>query len=472
MKAILLLWLCAATSLAGAERIEKFDTDPHWEEHNSRAVWLQPRSVRQDFGYSPGTSHCGDGRGEMGGFINPAAEPAYYAREIPQLTLADPMSASGKVVCAGRAFHVLIGFFNAGTINEWRTPNTIAIRLQGRGDILYAYVEYTTARWRAGGDSPGGFQQFRDPENGRMRLKGFPTGPAVHEWSLRYDPAGNRGKGSIRVGFDGEVSICHLDEGHQADGAAFNRFGLLNVMKQWDTGGEIWLDDVTVNGQMESFRNDPHWVEFQNRRTYSSTDVRPRFDFGYSATHYAGGQNPGEMGGLIFRGDGRYTNLMAFYGAPLEEMNMTKTLKASGKISLRRAVSDSDVLIGFFHSQHSLESGGSDKLSMPPDFIGVTVGGPSREGFQFVPAYRLHNTERRSSNRGPYIYPNGASHDWTFAYDGVIRVTLDGQPAVLEVPPGDKVIGAHYNRFGIISTHTDGNGQHLYLDDVVYTWKQ
>src|ERR1044072_3539760 len=125
---------------------------------------------------------------------------------------------------------------------------------------------------RAGGDSPGGFTQVRDPNSGRMRLKGFATGPAVHEWSLRYDPAGNEGKGSIRVGFDGEVSLCHLDQGHQADGAGFNRFGLLNVMKQWDTGGEIWLDDISVNGQTESFRSDPHWVEFQNRRTYASKD--------------------------------------------------------------------------------------------------------------------------------------------------------------------------------------------------------
>ena len=36
--------------------------------------------------------------------------------------------------------HALVGFFNAETINEWRTPNTIALRIQGRGDRFFAFV--------------------------------------------------------------------------------------------------------------------------------------------------------------------------------------------------------------------------------------------------------------------------------------------------------------------------------------------
>ena len=60
-----------------------------------------------------------------------------------------------------------------------------------------------------------------------MRLKGFATGKAVHRWSLKYDPAANGGTGSIAVTMDDETAICHLDRGHKADGATFNRFGLL-----------------------------------------------------------------------------------------------------------------------------------------------------------------------------------------------------------------------------------------------------
>ena len=65
---------------------------------------------------------------------------------------------------------MLIGFFNSGMVNEWRTPNTVALRLLGRGDVFYAYVEYTTGKWRAGGDSPGGFATVKDEKTGRTNL--------------------------------------------------------------------------------------------------------------------------------------------------------------------------------------------------------------------------------------------------------------------------------------------------------------
>jgi len=482
MKSIVLGQIvCATLAFTGAtaaERSEDFDRDPRWDGHNNRASTPEPRTIRQDFGYSS-TAHAGGGRGEMGGFITPAAEPAYYAREIPARSFDDVLSASGSVVCAGRQFHALIGFFNASTLNEWRTPNTIALRLQGRGEVFFAYVEYTTSRWRAGGDNPGGFSQVRDGATGRTQLKGFPIGNVVHHWTLRYDPAGNNGGGSIVVTLDNETAVCNLDEGHRADGATFNRFGLINVMKQADTGGEVWFDDISIEGQSESFNRDPHWSEFQNRRTYVTEDVRPRFDFGYTPTRHAGGANRGEIGGLIFRGDGRYTKMMAFYGDRLEELTLARPLKASGKVSLNRAVSDSDVLFGFFHAEQSLKSGNSDAIGVPPDFLGITIGAPSREGFFFRPVYRLDNTVNRTAERGPHIFPDGASHDWTFEYDppaaersGSIVISLDGERVSLPVSREDLAVGAHFNRFGFISTHTDGNGQRVYLDDLTYTWTQ
>ncbi|MEO7318720.1 MAG: hypothetical protein ABIZ56_07005, partial [Chthoniobacteraceae bacterium] len=354
--------LSAASSTFAAERMEIFDSDPGWDGHNNRAVTPEPRSIRQDFGFSS-SAHAGGAPGEMGGFITPAAEPAFYAKKIPERSFADPLSASGTLVCEGRQFHVLVGFFNAGTLNEWRTPNTLALRLQGRGDYFIAFLEYTTSRWRAGGDTPGGFAEVPNEERpGRMRSKGFSNGSAVHRWSLKYDPNGNGGTGSITATIDGETSICHLDPGHKADGATFNRFGLLTVMKQADTGGEVWLDDIAINGQAEPFEHDPKWDAHQNRRTYITSVVRPRFDFGYNATSYAGGKGKGEMGGLIFRGDGRYPHMMAYYGDRLEELTLARPLRASGKVSLRRGVTDSDVLIGFFHVEHSLASGGSDAI--------------------------------------------------------------------------------------------------------------
>src|SRR4051812_25858729 len=108
--------VCALTA---AERTERFDKDPGWEGHNNRTARGRGRSVQQDFGYSR-TAHTGGKPGEVGGFITPAAEPAYYARKIPRRTFDDPLTASGTLACTGRKFHVLVGFFNAGTLNEWR----------------------------------------------------------------------------------------------------------------------------------------------------------------------------------------------------------------------------------------------------------------------------------------------------------------------------------------------------------------
>src|ERR1051325_812711 len=181
-----LAFVLGACALANAaERTEHFDRDPAWDGHNNRAAPPEPRMIKQDFGYSP-TAHAGGTAGGIDGLITPAGEPAYYAKKIPAATLDNALSASGKFACAKGPFHVLLGFFNSGTVNEWRTPNSVVFRLQGRGDFFYAYVEYCTSRWRAGGDSPGGFATVRDPASGRSQFKGFASGTA-HEWSLRYD---------------------------------------------------------------------------------------------------------------------------------------------------------------------------------------------------------------------------------------------------------------------------------------------
>jgi hypothetical protein len=138
-----------AASLAGPsfaeDRVERFDRDPNWDGHNNRAATPEPRAIRQDFGYSL-TAHAGRKPGEMGGFLCPAAEPAYYAKPIPRATFDAPLSASGTIAMDWRPTHALVGFFDAGTLNEWRTPNTIALRVSGRGDVFYAWVEYATDR--------------------------------------------------------------------------------------------------------------------------------------------------------------------------------------------------------------------------------------------------------------------------------------------------------------------------------------
>ena len=156
-----------APALLAEERTQRFDRDPGWHTYNNRNEAFAPRKISQDFGYSAATRHAGgEAAGEMGGVVTPAAEAAWYAKVIPTANFEDKLTASGKFSYASGQGHLLIGFFNADTVNEWRTPNTVALRLLGRGDVFYAYVEYTTGKWRAGGDSPGGFATVKDPKTG------------------------------------------------------------------------------------------------------------------------------------------------------------------------------------------------------------------------------------------------------------------------------------------------------------------
>ena len=75
-----------------------------------------------------------------------------------------------------------------------------------------------------------------------------------------------------------------------------------------------------------------------------------------------------------------------------------------------------------------------------------------------------------------YAVPDGESHRWTLDYDpaggggvGSVTVTLGGRSVTLPLDEGHKQIGARFNRFGIITTHIDGNGQTVYFDDLTYT---
>jgi hypothetical protein len=353
--------------------------------------------------------------------------------------------------------------------------------MQGRGDVFYAFVEYATSRWRAGGDQPRPFARVRDPRTRKEEPRGFAARGAVHTWTLAYEPEGHGGRGAITATIDGETSVCILQPGHKEDGATFNRFGLLGVMKSADSPGELWLDDIVVSGELESFDKDPGWDGFQNRRTYTSTNVRPRFDFGYSPTHFAGGDRPGELGGLVFRGDCRDAKRMASYGDRVGPLSLGRPLRASGRVVLRRAVSDSTTLFGFYHSARSMAVNPKQDSGFPESFLGLAVEGPSREGFLIYPAYRAAG-ERQGYARGsdrPHILPDGTPHHWSLEYSpgeaagrGRITLAFGGRSASLDLRPGDQNSGAEFDRFGLVTTWIDGNGQSVYFDDLRYTVSQ
>ena len=178
-RALALIAWSSAAATAGETR-QSFDVDPGWDASNNRPS-NQPLTVKQDFGYSPLP-------GRIGGTVSPAGEPAFYAAKVGPFTLRDRLSASGVVTVKPGPGNVLLGFFNAGTINEWRTPNSLVWRLNDRGEVFHVHFEYATSKWRAGAGVIGRYDRERD----RMHPIELPSGDTAYPWSLSYDPDGRQ----------------------------------------------------------------------------------------------------------------------------------------------------------------------------------------------------------------------------------------------------------------------------------------
>jgi len=470
-----LAFLCSALS-RGALREEHFDREPpNWEGINNRSTAFEPKRVVQDFGFSAATSHAGGEKGEAGGRINPAGEAAYYGYRLPKpLNLSDAFVAQGKIMVPKGSGHFLLGFFNTNTLNEWRTPNTLVARINNRGEHFHCHLEYCSSRWRAEAGVIGEIVRGE-----RLAPRELACDKS-YEWKLIYEPNGEGGRGIATLTLNGQQARCEIVPEHRADGATFTHFGLLPVLKTWDGPGEAWIDDVRVNGKSFDFAQDPKWDGYRNHESYVTKDTRPRFDFGWSPTAYGGGIKVGELGGLIFRGDCREPARMASYGDRLEILNLKMRLHARGKVAVLRAISDSTASIGFYNRQTSMATNGSQQHSIPMDYLGINIEGPSSEGFFFYPVYRVHGDSNKALgyNRGkaPRIYPDSKVHNWTLDYDpdgvngkGTIKVTLDEQSCELQLAEDDKKTGAEFNRFGICTPWIDGNSVTVYFDDLVYT---
>jgi hypothetical protein len=122
------------------------------------------------------------------------------------------------------------------------------------------------------------------------------------------------------------------------------------------------------------------------------------------------------------------------------------------------------------------------------NFVGIKVGGPTRVGHYFVPAYatagkgkveagsRAH-PKRISveSRQGPVLVPE-KTFEWKLVYDpagnggtGTLEATLGAQSATLPLKKEDKTRGATLDRFGLFTTHIGGSYVRIYFDDLKYT---
>jgi hypothetical protein len=439
-----------------ASALETFDTDPGWEAVNNRPGPDAGVMREQSFGYSA-TQFAGGETGEIGGRVDRTFTPARYATPVPTRSLQDRLEASGRfAVTQSDGGGVLIGWFNEDS-RGWRTPNSLVFRIDGSGGKYRVFFEYGTQHWKTGGGETfeGPYQTTKTPMH--------PADGTVHDWKFVYDPAGEAGNGVLQFTLDGTTYSARMAPGHKADGATFNRFGILN---QQVPGGTVtvYLDDLMVDGVRQPFDHDPAWEAIGNRESFLDTLVRPIHDFGFSPTSHAGGA-PGEIGGAIWRIESMEPDQSAYYAVPVSRLTLNDTLHAAGKVAMTAAAADSGVLIGWFNEA-------THHGAPPMNFLGVFVEGPSRIGHYFRPVFGTSDDLKAAMNDGPVLYADSVPRTWTLDYNpeaSRIEVTLDGQSIALDVPPEARKGNAIFNRFGMLSWLRGGHFVMLYLDDLAFT---
>lgn len=459
--AILTLWSCcplhAETVQVGAD----FSADPKWEGRNNVPAASACVVKTPDFGYSP-TRHAGGADGEIGGRVWRSLTPAYYAKKIAARTLNERLRASGRfsVTQCESSSGVLVGWFNSDS-RGWRTPNSIVFRIDGEQDRFRVFFEYGTRTWKTGGGTTfeGAYQTTTTPM--------IPADGKPHAWSLDYDPAGADGRGEMIFVLDGRTFAAPMEEGHKAEGAAFDRFGIMNVQNSGQSL-TLWLDDLDIDGEREDFASDPKWDALGNRASFKDFAIRPWHNFGWRDTCLAGGK-PGEIGGLVWRIEATRPQETLMYGTPVGELSLRQELKASGKMCLKAAGADSGLLFGWYNSL--------TPIGAPPvNFVGIFVEGPSAVGHYVRPVVRSADETALVVPRGPIIRPDGKPHAWAIHYmpgpkgqAGKVTVTFDDATVSADVPPQLIAGGAAFDRFGFLNWHRGGHYIEAYFDDLEYT---
>lgn len=486
--------LAAGLALTAAEprprsilKTEAFDRDPGWEGHNNRITPKQVFMVRQDFGYSA-THFAGQNAGEMGGRIQRSTTPASYAAALtPARTLDDQFTASGSfaITASQPGAGVFFGFFNSRQPGGSGRPiGSLGLDFDFEGGGGRLAVRLITS----GNKSCGTFVTPYLP--GKFRPTPLKNNGTRYHWTLAYDPQGAGGRGQFTFTLRSDTHIAQdygplpesaqreaqarfpntttftvdLTPGFRQEGATFDRFGVLNMMKSGGTA-TMFFDDVQFAGQTQDFSRDPGWVAVGNRATFEDREVVGAHDFGFSPkTSHAGGK-PGEVGGGLWR-----SGVFGYYADRVGPLNLEQRLEARGKVRLVTAGPDSDMHLGWFNSASKDTS--PDVMG---NFLGIHVGGPTRIGHYFIPTFTTAKGTKGKVEQGPVLTP-GKLFDWSLIYDpaasgghGELRVTLGGESVTLALKPGQKAQGASLDRFGLFTSQVGGQMVKIYLDDLTYT---
>jgi hypothetical protein len=320
-------------------KTEPFDKDPGWEGFNNRIVPKKLPKVTQDFGYS-GTRFAAKDKGEIGGRITRSAKPAYYADRIVK-TLKDKLSAAGTfaLTASTPGSGVFFGWFNAEQPGGGGRPiNSLGLDFDGENSGARLAVRLIGATNKTCGTFVTPFIP------GKFRPTPIKKDGTRYAWTLDYDPEANEGNGRFQFSiksnsarpeeFEGKTFTVDLPPGFRKEGASFDRFGLMNLMKPGGTM-TIHFAELRHDGRTEDFDREPAWVGSGNRETFEDAVQLGAHDFGFSAkTSFAGGAR-GEVGGSFWR-SGPY----AYYADRVGPLTLDDRLEASGKVVLKVGAPD------------------------------------------------------------------------------------------------------------------------------------
>jgi hypothetical protein len=478
--------------VAGAARAEQrtvnFDTDPGWEGKNNRIVPKEYPTIVQDFGYSP-THFAGSSAGEMGGEVQRASAPAFYADAIDPKTLDDPLSASGKFALTHSTGGggLFFGFFRASQPGAGGRPiASLGMNIDGENSGGRIAVRLITGQ----NQSCGTFITPYLP--GKFRPTPIRNDGTRYAWTLDYDPQGAAGRGRFTFTLHGDAPTpeqiekpdlpadslaearrrfprttsfqVDLPDGYKQQHTTFDHFGLMNMMKP---GGKITIhfDDLAYDGRKQDFSQDPHWDASGNRASYQARDVGAAHNFGFSKTAHAGGK-AGEIGGTFWR-----TDRWGYYADKTQPLSLNDRLEAHGKVLMTVGGPDADMCFGWFGNA------GEVSPNHAGDFLGIKVGGPTRVGHYFLPVFTASEQVRGRAEKGPVILP-GKQYEWSIIYDpaaaggnGAITATLGDQSVTHHLKPGQKSADKDFrlDHFGMFSIGPGGQMVKIFIDDLSYT---
>ena len=348
-----------------------------------------------------------------------ASEPAFYADRIDPITLDQKFSASGAFALTRSTSGggVFFGFLRAQQPGAGGRPiASLGLDLGTENSGGRLAVRLITSN----NQSCGTFITPFIP--GKFRPTSIRNDGTRYNWTLHYDPqaAGGRGQFTFTLHSaddatkqDATKSAIHddlpepfaqearlrypnvnefvvdLPEGFRQQGTTFDHFGLMNTMKP---GGQmtIYFDDLKYAERSQDFSKDPGWDASGNRKTYQGTDVGGAHNFGFSDTNHAGG-SAGEIGGTFWRSD-----KWGYYADPIGKLTFDDRLEARGKVVLMVGAPDSDMCFGWFGAHRDGEA--PDKSG---PFLGIKVGGPTRIGHYFLPAFAVKRGDPRRSRQRP-----------------------------------------------------------------------